>query len=291
MRTLRWHVGAATVIRIGEVDATPALDGLLPDYDPAEVADARWLWPDFVPPDGRLRGTVQVFLVLLGSSRILVDPGIGAHKPRVAVPGWEDLHGDFLDQLRATGTGPEDVDLVLTTHLHFDHVGWMTQLVDGRWRPTFPAARHVICADEFGYWSAPPPGQLPDQHAGFADSVRPVADAGLVDLVPPDHRVRDGVRLVPSPGHTPHHVSVLIESAGDAALITGDVAHHPCQFLHPEWGAATDADPARARTSREELLARCVDSNVLVIGTHFAEPVAGRLRRRDGLVRFDAVAG
>lgn len=290
VRTLRWQVGEATVLRIGEVDATPALDGLLPDLDPAAVDAVPWLRPDFVDPAGRLRGAVQAFLVLLDGHRILVDPGIGEHKHREVVPTWTDLRTDFLARLRATGTAPEDVDIVLTTHLHFDHVGWMTRLVDGRWRPTFPAARHVICGDEFSYWAAMPLGQLPDQHAGFADSVRPVADAGLVDLVADDHEVTGGVRLVPSPGHTPHHVSVLLESGGSSALITGDVVHHPCQLVHPEWGAASDADPASARASREQLIARCINTDTLVIGSHFPDPVAGHLRHHGGEVRLEPVA-
>ncbi len=289
MRTLRWRVGDATVVRIGEVDATPALDGLLPDLDPAALEELAWLRPDFVDPAGRLQGAVQAFLVLVGGHRVLVDPGLGADKARVAVPAWSGLHTDFLDRLSAAGADPDQVDVVVTTHLHFDHVGWMTRLVDGRWRPTFPNARHVVSAEEYRFWESTPPGQLPDQHAGFADSVRPVAQAGLLDLVADDADVVDGVRLLPSPGHTPHHVSVLVSSDGGSALITGDVVHHPCQLAHPEWGAASDADPVVARRSRQELLERCTGTDTVVLGTHFADPVAGLLHRDPDGVRFEPV--
>lgn len=279
------------MLRVGEVDATPALDGLLPDLDPAEVDRLAWLRPDFVEPSGRLRGAVQAFLLLHNGLRILVDPGVGEHKQREAVPSWSDLHSGFLDRLAATGTAPQDVDLVVLTHLHFDHVGWLTRLVAGRWEPTFRAARHLISEREYRYWASTPAGQLPDQYAGFVDSVRPVTDAGLVDMVPDDHQVVPGVRLVPSPGHTPHHVSVLLESDGAQALITGDAVHHPCQFAQPSWGAASDADPAQAESTRREVVQRYLDTSTVLFGSHFPEPVAGRLLRDRGTVRFDPVPG
>jgi glyoxylase-like metal-dependent hydrolase (beta-lactamase superfamily II) len=170
--------------------------------------------------------------------------------------------------------------------LHFDHVGWHTVLIDGKWQPTFPAARYVMSAEEFRYWNRKPEKEIADQHAGFADSVRPVYDAGLVDLVADDHVVTDGVRLIPSPGHTPHHVSVLIESRGESALITGDVMHHPCQIAYPDWGAVSDFDPDQARESRAALLWRYADSGTLIIGTHFSDPVAGRVRREGSAYRL-----
>ena len=288
MEILRWDVGDAAVIRVGELDATSALQGLIPDLDRADLSRASWLTPRYIDETGRLKGSVQAFVILIAGKVIIVDPGVGNEKNRTAVPDWNDLHTDFLDRLASTGVQPSDVDYVVNTHLHFDHVGWHTRLVDGVWQPTFPAARYVMSANEFGYWQASPKHEIEDQLAGFADSVAPVNDAGLVDLVSDDHVVSDGVRIVPSPGHTPYHVSVIIESRGQTAVITGDVVHHPCQIAYPHWGAASDFNPDQARASRSDLVERVADTGTLVIGTHFADPVAGHIRR-DG-ARFRLIS-
>jgi len=288
MEILRWDIGDATVVRVGELDATAALQGLIPDLDPAEVSRASWLAPHFIDEVGRLKGLVQAFVGLIAGKVIIVDPGVGNEKHRTAVPGWNDLHTDFLDRLASTGVQPGNVDYVVSTHLHFDHVGWHTRLVDGTWQPTFPAARYVMSANEFGYWQGSPKHEIEDQLAGFADSVAPIHEAGLVDLVSDDHVVIDGVRLVPSPGHTPYHVSVEIESRGQTAVITGDVMHHPCQIAYPRWGAGSDFNPDQARASRSDLVERLAGTDTLVIGSHFADPVAGHIRR-DG-TRFRLIS-
>jgi hypothetical protein len=184
VKILRWQIGDATILRIGEVDATVALQGLIPMLNSADISRAPWLRPDFVDEMGRLRGLVQAFLIMVGSQTIVVDPGVGNGKTRVAVPGWDNLHTDFFGRFRASGVEPSGIDYVVNTHLHFDHVGWHTHKVDGAWQPTFPAARYVISAEEFRYWQSVPKNQIADQHAGFADSVLPVYQAGLVDLAP-----------------------------------------------------------------------------------------------------------
>jgi glyoxylase-like metal-dependent hydrolase (beta-lactamase superfamily II) len=276
---LRWRVGNATVLRIAELDATPALEGLIPQFDLTSISGDAWLRPNFVDEAGRLRGMVQAFVILIGAHKIIVDPGVGNRKKRVAVPGWDNLHTDFLDQLQVADVAPDEVDYVLNTHLHFDHVGWHTRLLDGTWQATFPAARYVMSGEEFHYWESKPEKEIADQHAGFTDCVLPVYQAGQVDLVADDHLVTDGVRFLPTPGHSPHHVSVLISSAGRSAVITGDVAHHPCQIAHPDWTSASDFDPDQARSSRRNLWERFADTNTLIIGSHYADPVAGRIRR------------
>ncbi len=285
MELLRWEVGDATVFRIADVDATAALQGLIPKFNTAAVSRAAWLTPTFVDEVGRLRGMVQAFLIMIGGQAIIVDPGVGNGKRRIAVPGWNNLHTAFLDRLRSTTVEPDEIDLVVNTHLHFDHVGWHTRLVNGDWRPTFSAARYVMSAEEFRYWQSTPENEIVDQHAGFSDSVLPVYEAGLVDLVADDHVVSDGVRLLPSPGHTPHHVSVMIESRGQSAVITGDVMHHPCQIAYPDWGAS-DFDASQAQASRLNLIEQFADSDTLIIGTHFADPVAGRIRREGTTFRL-----
>jgi glyoxylase-like metal-dependent hydrolase (beta-lactamase superfamily II) len=286
VETLRWQVGEVTVSRIGELDAAAALQGLIPEFDLADVSAMPWLTPDFVDGTGRLRGMVQAFLIVSRDQKIIVDSGVGNRKKRTPVPGWDNLQTTFLDRLQAGGAELSGIDYVVNTHLHFDHVGWHTRLTDGAWQPSFSAARYVISAGEFRYWQSRPEKEIADQHAGFSDSVLPVYEAGLVDLVADDHVVTDSVRLVPSPGHTPHHVSVLIESRGESAVITGDVTHHPCQIAHPGWGSASDFDPAQARASRLELLERYADTDTLIIGSHFADPVAGLIRRQGATFRL-----
>jgi glyoxylase-like metal-dependent hydrolase (beta-lactamase superfamily II) len=288
---LRWQIGAATIFRIAETDASAAVDGLYGELDRERlIRDAGWwLTPRFMDQEGHLRGLVQGFVVFTDGKSIVVDPGVGNGKQRAVIPEWNDMHTPFLEQFRAAGADPDRIDYVINTHLHFDHVGWNTEFRGGAWQPTFPAARYLISADEFAYWHGTPEAEIADQHAGFADSVRPVYEAGLVDLVTDDHQLTDGVRLLPSPGHTPHHVSVVISSAGRTAVITGDVMHHPCQIAYPDWGAVSDFDPTQARTTRTDLVERYVDSDTLVIGTHFADPVAGFIRQQ-GDARYLATA-
>jgi len=192
------------------------------------------------------------------------------------LPVWSDLHTDYLLNLTDAGFKPEDIDMVICTHLHFDHVGWNTHLVDGQWKPTFPNARYVFVDDEFNYWMAHPEQEIVDDHNGIDESVRPVAEAGLVDLVKADAKIMDEISLIPTPGHTPYHVSVLLQSNGQSALITGDTFHHPCQIAHPGW-MSFDSLPEQALASRKMLLERFGGTDALIIGSHFALPAAGKL--------------
>jgi glyoxylase-like metal-dependent hydrolase (beta-lactamase superfamily II) len=176
------------------------------------------------------------------------------------------------------------VDTVVCTHLHVDHVGWNTMLEDGKWVPTFPRARYLIGRKEHAHWSAE--GDAEAQQI-LADSVQPIFDAGLVDLVEMDHRLSAEVRLVPTPGHTPGHVSVMIESQGERAMITGDMTHHPCQLAHPEWSPPFDSDPTASAAMRRGVFEDLADQPVLVIGTHYAAPTAGHVKRDGSAFRFD----
>jgi glyoxylase-like metal-dependent hydrolase (beta-lactamase superfamily II) len=150
-------------------------------------------------------------------------------------------------------------------------------LVDDRWVPTFPNARYLMGRVEYAHWTSQ--DEREDMTAILADSVAPVWDAGLVDLVETDHRICDEISLVPTLGHTPGHVSVRISSRGEEALITGDFIHHPCQMAHPEWSSTADDDPHRAEHTRRDVFARLAGTPVLLIGTHFVAPTAGRVVR------------
>ena len=170
----------------------------------------------------------------------------------------------------------ESIDTVLCTHLHVDHVGWNTRLVNGEWVPTFENARYLIGEDEWTYWDT---NEDPTSYGNVMDdSVRPVIDAGLVDLVSTSETIAPGIRLESTPGHTPGHVSVFLESREEAAVITGDCIHHPCQITRTDWCSSADYDKDKGRATRENFLERLVETNVLVIGTHFATPTAGHIR-------------
>lgn len=286
---LTWTVGDVRVTKIlEEVIPTPPAN-LLPTSDPAVLERHRpWLVPQFVDRDGNLLVSAHALVVESQGRRIVVDTCVGNGKVR-PFPGWSELHTDFLDRLSGAGFPPETVDTVVCTHLHFDHVGWNTRREDGRWVPTFSAARYLFGRVEWDYWRT---ASGPDAAAGTCsldDSVRPVFDAGLVDLVELGHCVTDEVRLEPTPGHTPGHQSVRIASAGEEAVITGDVAHHPVQFAEVDWVGEGDFDPRLATVTRRAFLEAIDGRPVLVIGTHFAGPTAGHTVRDGRGWRFDPV--
>ncbi len=275
---LSWRIGDVKVTRIVEMETVGGTKFLLPQATYEENLKLGWMAPHFMDERGKLKMSIHALVIETPAGRrIVVDTCLGNDKQGRKAETWNNLHGPFLRDLAAAGFARESVDTVLCTHLHVDHVGWNTMLVDGRWTPTFPYARYLMGRVEFGYWR--------DQHTDqelqlvFADSVRPVFDAGLVDLVETDHRVCEEVSLVPTLGHTPGHVSVRISSGGEEALITGDFVHHPCQMAHPEWAAGVDYDPVASTRTRREMFGRLAGAPTLVIGTHFASPTAGRIVR------------
>ncbi len=174
----------------------------------------------------------------------------------------------FLQHLGEAGWSRDGVDAVVCTHLHVDHVGWNTMLENGKWVPTFPKARYLIGRREYDFWSA---HDDEEQQAMLGDSVKPIFDAGLFQLVELDHLVSPEIRLTPSIGHTPGHVSVMIESEGERAVITGEMTHHPCQLAHPDWSLG-DNDPKAAALTRSRLFAEWADQTILVIGTPLRRP-------------------
>jgi glyoxylase-like metal-dependent hydrolase (beta-lactamase superfamily II) len=211
-----------------------------------------------------------------------VDTCIGNDKER-RIPPWNKRQGPFLTQLQEAGYAPDSIDTVICTHLHTDHVGWNTRLVGQTWVPTFPQARYVLTRLEWEHWSRT---EEPWTRIVMDDSVRPIFDAGLVDLVETEHVVHETIRFEPTPGHTPGHVSVHIASRGESAVITGDLVHHPCQFARPDWGSSADSDPLQADRTRKAFMARYANTPTLIIGTHFAGPTAGRLVRDGNAYRL-----
>lgn len=282
---LKWRIGDVTITRIMEREEEPidASATFIPGAKPEAVRNIAWLRPHYSDDRGYIRLSFHAFLIATPTRHILVDTCIGENKER-GMPGADHLKTPFLANLKEAGYVPDAIDTVVCTHLHIDHVGWNTILVNGRWIPTFPKARFLLEKDEFQYWKTQETDAIHRQV--FVDSVAPVWDAGLVDLVRSDHRICDEVRLIPTPGHSPAHVSVQITSKGEEALITGDMIHHPCQFVHLDWCTVIDTDAEQSTRTRRDMFARLADRPVLVLGTHFMAPTAGRVIRDGDAYRF-----
>lgn len=282
-RLLRWQIGDVRITRVQELEA-PGMRFLLPDATAENLAEIPWIGP-YVDAAGDALGSVHSLVVEVGERCIVVDTCIGNDKDRLPMKMWHRRQGPFLEDLAEAGFPVERVDTVVCTHLHVDHVGWNTRWVGERWVPTFPNARTWVTRPEWEHWSAEE-----DDHTRtvLGDSVQPIFDAGLVDLVDVDAEVADGVRFEFTPGHTPGHVAVRVSSRGEEAVITGDLVHHPAQFAEPGWTDKADSDPALADRTRRDFMARYADTPTLVIGTHFAGPTAGRLVRDGDAYRLDA---
>jgi len=208
--------------------------------------------------------------------RVGCETRIGNDRPR-GLSGGQALSTRFLDKMAAAGWSRDSVDAVVCTHMHVDHVGWNTMRAGDGWVPTFPNARYLFAREEYDHWNA---HEDAGQRQIMADSVQPIIDAGLARFVALDHVLSDEIRLIPTLGHTPGHVSVAIQSEGQHAAITGDMSHHPCQMPHPDWSPAFDEDPLQAAETRARMFGEWADGDVLVIGTHYAGPTAGRVRRK-----------
>jgi glyoxylase-like metal-dependent hydrolase (beta-lactamase superfamily II) len=283
---LTWQIGAVKITRVVEmmmpIKHHPKYP-FLPGATPEALRTLPWLYPHFVDEEDRILLSIHALLVEAPGLRLVVDTCVGNDRPRHMLREGP-LATPFLERMAEAGWSRESVDAVVCTHLHVDHVGWNTMLKDGRWIPTFPNARYLIGQRELAHWSAEGDDE---QQAILADSVQPILDAGLAELVGTDHRISPEIRLTPTAGHTPGHVSVMIESEGERAVITGDMTHHPCQMAHPEWCPGVDNDPKAAIETRRRMFAEWADQPILVIGTHFAAPTAGRVRRDGDAFRFD----
>ena len=279
---LRWRIGEVTVTRVVELTSATIGNHILPQASPDLVQSLQWLAP--FTDDNRLLMSFHSLVIQRGDEIIVVDTCIGNDKER-NYPRWNRMQGDFLTDFGAAGFTVDAVDAVLCTHMHVDHVGWSTRLVEDRWQPTFAAARYLYAEEELAHWREHDQTEL--YGPVIDDSVQPVFDAGLADLVATDHQVSPEVRLEPTPGHTPGHASVHITSQGEEAVITGDVMHHPCQVAHPDWSSTADVDAALGARTRKAFLDRYADRPVLIIGTHFAGPTAGRVVRDGNAFRLD----
>lgn len=282
---LSWKIGAVTVTRLQEIEQIIPYNPVTPFFPDATaeaLAEMPELKPNFVTEEGAIRLSIHSLLVEAPGLRLVVDTCVGNDRPRDFICE-EPLQTAFLEKMAALGWTPDSVDAVICTHMHVDHVGWNTRLVDGAFVPTFPKAAYYFAKAEYAHFRQTEAGE----RATIAkDAINPVVDAGLARFVEADHRFSDEVRLLPTPGHTPGHVSVVIESLGARAVISGDCVHHPCQMPRPNWMTPWEHDPKQVLETRLALFADLADSGDLFIGTHFASPTAGHVVRDGDGFRF-----
>jgi glyoxylase-like metal-dependent hydrolase (beta-lactamase superfamily II) len=274
-----WKIGGVDVARIVEINGfEDDMTMLLKDCLPAEVQSHKWLQPHFATPAGKMLISFQAFVLRSRGKNVMIDTCIGSDRKR-EYDVFCNLQSTFLEDLTAAGFPPESINAVLCTHLHFDHVGWNTKLVDGKWVPTFPQARYLFGQKEWDHWvhMRNTGGYHDFQH--MVDALDPVIEAGLVDFINPDYKVTDEVSLIPTPGHTPGHVSVHIKSEGQEAVITGDMMHHPIQLVDPERHGNFDMDKEVGARTRRAFVDKYENSDVLIIGSHFCDPSAGWIVR------------
>lgn len=287
LATQRWKVGDVTITSVVEDEVAHIPPELFfPEGSAREVCAQEWCIPDFADEHGNVALRVQGLVVEAGGRRILVDPCVGNGKRR-ALPFWNDQRYPWLERFASAGFDPAHIDVVVHTHLHADHVGWDTQFVDGVWQPTFTRARHLYTEAELAFARA-----SVNQHEDvYGDSIQPIVAAGLADIVADDHDLGDGIRFVPSPGHTPGHVSLSIESRGEFALVSGDFVHHPVQCAYPEWAEIGDADAEGARETRRAMFRDAASRDLLFVGTHFPSSPAGHVVIAGDAFRFEPVRG
>ena len=272
-------IGQAVITRVEETyGPTYGPRHLFPDWTDAHLTEhGPWLAPDhYDPVSGLLKLSVHSWLLQLGRHKILIDACCGNNKVKPGRPFWHMLNLPYLERLAAAGARPEEIDFVMCTHLHHDHVGWNTQLKDGRWVPTFPNARYVISKPDFDYYRRldADPEQEPAEFGTFRECVLPIVEAGRADLVSGPHRLNDQLEIVPAPGHSAGHVVFKLTSGGARGVFIGDVLHHLLQVYYPQWNFPKNADAEQARASRRMVLEDCAGSGALMLPAHVGAPFA-----------------
>jgi glyoxylase-like metal-dependent hydrolase (beta-lactamase superfamily II) len=283
-------LGEVEVIRVEELDTELlTLNDIFAEHDPAVVqANQSWLAPDhWNPATNGWHTCVHSYVLRSAGRTIVIDTGLGNHKERPHFPVATHLDTDFIARLAAVGVQPADVDVVVCTHVHVDHVGWNTTLQGREWVPTFPNATYHFAQADVEFWNplnphrAGAPGNLMNQNV-FEDSVAPVIQANKAILWEGDSfQIDENLRLEAANGHTPGSAIIVLESAGERALFVGDITHSPIQLLNPDWNSCFDEDEVRARTTRNAIVARAADTKTPMFATHY---VGGRAAEvvRDG---------
>ena len=285
---LKWTIGVSSLHRVIESEGPllPPLE-IFGDCTQAHLDENRgWLQPRFQDPvSGQLVITIQSFLIKQAGLTVLVDCCAGNDKDRKR-PQFHRQKHPWLDTLRAAGAKPEDIDVVLCTHLHVDHIGWNTRLDNGKWVPTFPNARYLVAQREWDFWRTAGPAALERTGDFLTDSVLPIIESGQAELIGDTHALKGDLSIEPVHGHTPGQKMLRLGSGAGQALLTADMMHHPLQLKYPEWSTRFCIDPNMARQTRMNFLKEHANSGRLVFPTHFPSPTGCRIERDGEAYRF-----
>jgi len=275
--TLRFAVGDIALTKVVELveHANPGVlyvDKTPDDFDP----HLHWLQPNYVDAEKSMLLSVHSFVLQTTHHTILVDTCVGNHKKgHSRFPQWNGRDGRYLDDLAAAGVAPEDVDFVMCTHMHSDHTGWNTRLKDGRWVPTFPNATYLFDRGEWQAWKD-------DDSETVRENILPILEAKQEQWVNGDLEIDGAVSLMPTPGHTPGHCSVVLKSNREQAVITGDMMIHPVQIAEPDWRQRGDSDKELAINTRTHFIDQHCDRDVLILGSHFDSPTGVHIVSKHG---------
>ena len=293
----QWQLGKIKITRIEELIG-PLFDPVtfFPDFDPAVFAAHRtWLYPDHATSSAtgkhRIIASMHSWLIETGHHNILIDTCIGNDKERMPYRDWHQMNSPWMNNLRNTGLGPDDIDYVMCTHLHVDHVGWNTRLSDGQWVPTFPNAKYIFAKREYEFWEAERASEDPEtfravNNQTFDDSVLPIMH--LAELIEGDTElIADLLSIHPAPGHTPGSITIDLKDQGHQAIFSGDVCHHPIQVYEPHWNSAFCELSDLAKATRMNLLETCSDKQALLLPAHFGGGFAGFVTQSDAGFIFD----
>ena len=283
-------IGEFAISKIVE-SVAPAfeLNFLLPDAHPGVIEEHRdWLFPHYVDEDsGNLVLSFHSYLVCTPRYKILVDTCVGNHKDRPAFEGMHQLNTGYLDTLKAAGVQPEEIDFVMCSHMHPDHVGWNTCLEDGRWVPTFPNARYLFGETEFEEWKAVTSGVTDEEEdlalktikLSYEDSVLPIVAADRAVMIREGHEVDTGFIVEAAPGHTSGNFVFRLNSNTESGVISGDVTHHALQLAYPHWSSGFCSDPLQSAQTRTRILESIADTNAIYLPAHFPTPTWGQIQR------------
>ncbi len=276
-------IGDVRVHRVEEMlgPAAPAKD-FFREYSEEEFKrHEHWLAPNFYDPgSGKLVTSVHSWLVRTGRHLVLIDCCSGNHKPRPGMARYDMLNTAYLDRLKASGATPEDIDYVMCTHLHVDHVGWNTRLASGRWVPTFPNAKYIFSRQEHDFWCDMAKEEATQQALKnvYNDSVLPVVETGRAVLFEDTYGLDDCLTVLPAPGHTPGHVRIDLKSQDQSAVFCGDVLHSPLQIVLPHWNSVFCSNPGQAAQTRRDVLSHCAETDALLMPIHFGIPYVAHIR-------------
>jgi glyoxylase-like metal-dependent hydrolase (beta-lactamase superfamily II) len=289
---MKRDLGKLEIKSVREGDGRIPMQFALPGVTGQDLSALKaWYWSDELsldPEAALFHIEVRSYLLNIDGLNVLIDTCCGNDKER-SVPWAHRLQSPWLQNLAGAGCEPDDIHLVLCTHLHADHVGWNTRLEDGRWVPTFPNARYVFSRNDVEFFGR----QTREAHnrEAYADSVLPVVEAGLADIVDSNacvHReIEDGIWLEDAAGHSPGSVIVNARRGGSRVVFMGDIVHHPIQLVRPDIPFFADEDPVEACATRQRLLAQCADNEAVLYPAHFPNPPAGRVRRAERFFSYD----